>query len=160
MFTYEQLKNRPKDLLAATGLKQDEFEGLLVAFGEAYRQADPADHTMAGAARQRKVGGGRKGHLARLEDKLLFILVYTKTYPLQTMLGLQFDLSQGRANGWIHRLMPVLRTALQRRGMVPERDGQAVASSPLGQEGGADMVIDGPERRIQRPHAEPAQTEQ
>jgi Helix-turn-helix of DDE superfamily endonuclease len=40
--------------------------------------------------------GVTTGQLERLEDKLLFILIYEKTYPLQSMLGLQFGLSQGR----------------------------------------------------------------
>jgi hypothetical protein len=50
-----------------------------------------------------------KGKLQADEDKLVFILVYQKTYPLQTMHGLQFDLSQPQANYWIHELLPVLQ---------------------------------------------------
>ena len=34
-------------------------------------------------ARQSWAGGGRKGVLSRPEQKLLFILVYLKTYPIQ-----------------------------------------------------------------------------
>src|SRR5512138_1511283 len=98
MLTYEELKTKPRELLAATSLKQDEFETLLVSFGKAYAQANPDHQTLTGQVRQRRKGGGNKGKLWRLEDKLLFILVYEKTYPLQTMLGLQFGLSQGRVN--------------------------------------------------------------
>ena len=39
MLKYADLKNRPKELLAATGLKQDEFEAV---FGEAYRRIKPS----------------------------------------------------------------------------------------------------------------------
>jgi DDE superfamily endonuclease len=159
MQKYEELKNRPKELLAATGLKADEFAALLRAFGEAYAKAYPSDQTVEGKTRQRSVGGGRKGKLVCHEDKLLFILVYLKTYPLQTMLGLQFDLSQGRVNHWIQRLLPVLQNALASLGMAPERDGAALQSSDLAQEGGADWVIDGTERRRQRPQDEAAQRE-
>ena len=53
-------------------------------------------------------------------DKFLFILIYDKTYPLQEMQGLQFGLSQGRVNYWIHHLQPVLRQALAQLEMVPE----------------------------------------
>jgi hypothetical protein len=35
MLKYEDLKNKPKELLAATGLKQEEIEALLVRFSEA-----------------------------------------------------------------------------------------------------------------------------
>ena len=111
MLTYEELKNKPRELLAATGLKQDEIETLLRAFAEAYKERYAAQHTVTGQTRQRQEGGGNKGKLRRMEDKLLFILVYKKTYPLQTMLGLQFGLSQGRANAWIHRLTPILGSA-------------------------------------------------
>ena len=53
---------------------------------------------MEGKRRQRQVGGGAKGVLPQMEDKLLFILVYQKTNPLQTMHGLQFDLSQSQTS--------------------------------------------------------------
>lgn len=160
MLKYEDLKNRPKELLAATGLKREEIEALLIAFGETYAKGYPAEQTVEGRFRQRGAGGGRKGNLASLEDKLLFILVYEKTYPLQTMLGLQFGMSQGRVNIWIHRLTPLLGQALAAMGMTPERDGQAVQSSEIAREGGADLVIDGTERRRQRPQDQDSQREQ
>src|SRR5258708_15851385 len=159
MLTYEEMKNKPRELLAATGLKADEFEGLLKAFGEAYQEGYPAQQTVTGAVRQRRQGAGNKGKLSRMEDKLLFILVYQKTYPLQTMLGLEFGISQGRVNEWIHRLTPLLQQALSKLGMTPERDGQAVQNSALALEGGADLVIDGTERRRQRPQNATAQKE-
>jgi len=159
MLTYEELKNKPRELLAATGLKQDEVEGLLKGVADAYQERYPAQQTMTGQARQRRQGGGNKGKLSRMEDKLLFILVYQKTYPLQTMLGLQFGISQGRVNEWIHRLTPILQQALTNLGMTPERDGRAVQSSALALEGGADLVMDGTERRRQRPQNATAQKE-
>jgi hypothetical protein len=83
--------------------------------------------------------------------KLLFILVYQKTYPLQTMHGLQFELSQPQANYWVHHLLPVLQQSLAALGLKPERDAQKVANSPLLAESAADLLIDGTERRVQRP---------
>lgn len=151
MLTYAQLKNKPKEFLAATGLKPDEFERLLPAFATQYDMLYPADKTQGGKPRQRQPGGGVKGVLAKPEDKLLFILVYQKTYPLQTMHGLQFGLSQPQVNYWIHRLMPVLRHALAQLGMTPTRDPQAVPTDPLVNEAGPDLLIDGTERRRQRP---------
>jgi hypothetical protein len=160
MLKYEDLKDRPKELLAVTGLKLEEMTSLLVAFAEAYAEAYAVDRTMEGQPRQRSKGGGNKANVAKLEDKLLFILIYEKTYPLQTMLGLQFGMSQGRVNIWIHRLIPVLDKALANMGMTPERYGQAVRESELVQEGGADLVIDGTERRRQRPQDQDTQREQ
>lgn len=160
MLHYEDLKNKPKELLAATGLKRDEFEALLVVFAQTYETRYPAEETMEGQPRQRRKGGGNKGSLTVMADKLLFVLVHEKTYPLQTMLGLQFGLSQGRVNIWLHRLTPVLQQALATMQLSPERDGAKVASSALAQEGGADLVIDGTERRRQRPQDVQAQRDQ
>jgi hypothetical protein len=86
-----------------------------------------------------------------MEDKLLFILVYQKTNPLQTMHGLHFGLSQPQSNSWMHRLLPVLRRAFAALGMAPERDASQVAPSPLMLEGAPAGAMDGTERRRQRP---------
>lgn len=56
------------------------------------------------------------------EDRLFFILVYIKLYPLQTVLGYLFGMSQGRANEWIERLSIVLKKALDLSGDLPASD--------------------------------------
>jgi Helix-turn-helix of DDE superfamily endonuclease len=112
MLIYTTLKDRPRDFLAATGLTHEEFLRVLPAFVAAYTACYPLDKTWQGKVRQRKLGGGAKGLLSQMEDKLLFILVYQKTNPLQTIHGLHFGLSQPQTNYWIHRLLPVLRRAL------------------------------------------------
>jgi len=160
MLHYEDLKDKPRELLTATGLKANEFEALLVVFAQTYEERYPAAQTMDGQPRQRRKGGGNKGALTAMADKLLFILVHEKTYPLQTMLGLQFGLSQGRVNIWLHRLTPVLQQALASMQFSPERDGTKVQRSALTQEGGADLIIDGTERRRQRPQNVEAQRDQ
>ena len=105
-----------------------------------------------------RLGGGAKGLLSQMEDKLLFILVYQKTNPLQTMHGLHFGLSQPQTNYWIHRLLPVLRRALVALDMAPERDASRVATSPLMLEGAPAGALDGTERRRQRPTEAAQQT--
>ena len=82
MITYHELSNKPKEFLCTTSLAVAEFKQLLPAFGEAYRIIYPDAQTLEGQVRQRKAGGGSQGHLASMADKLLFILVYEKTYPL------------------------------------------------------------------------------
>jgi len=151
MLRYNQLKDKTKELLAATGLKRDEFEELLEEFKKKYTTNYPADRTKEGKPRQRRAGAGTKGKLDADEDKLLFILLYEKTYPLQTMLGLEFEMSQGQANYWIHHLLPILQETLAEMGMTPERDATKVAKNELAQEERAEMLIDGSERRRQRP---------
>jgi len=151
MLTYNDLKEKPKEFLAATSLTVEEFELVLPIFRRKYRELFTPGLTRKGKPRQRKEGGGIKEKLRTDEDKLLFILVYQKTYPLQTMHGLQFGLSQSQTNYWIHRLLPILRESLAELGMVPERDPQAVAKNPLVNESAPDLLMDGTERRRQRP---------
>jgi Helix-turn-helix of DDE superfamily endonuclease len=53
------------------------------------------------------------------EDRLLFILAYVKTYGLQVVQGRLFGMVQGKANQWIHVLLPVLLAALRALGDAP-----------------------------------------
>ena len=108
---------------------------MLPAFAAAYAVLYPPDKTWEGKVRQRQSGGGAKGGLPQMADKLFFILVYQKSNPLQTMHGLQFEISQPQTHYWIHRLLPVLQRALAALGMAPERDASRVATSALALEG-------------------------
>ncbi len=151
MITYEALQTDRRQCLALTGLTLSEFQRLLTAFPQAYQQLYPANQTAAGKPRQRSVGGGCKGRLEQPEDKLLFLLVYLKTYPLQAVMGELFDLSTPQVNYWIHRLLPVLRSALDDWGVLPERDPTHFAQAQ-GISGKAPrLIIDATERRRQRP---------
>jgi hypothetical protein len=151
MLHYEKLKTNRRRFLALTGLTPKEFKLLLPAFERAYEQQYPADKTRVGKARKRKAGGGRTGSLDSPAQKLLFVLVYLKTYPVQELLGVVFELSQSRVNDWIHRLLPVLKSALDESGVLPERDPRQFASSEEQQPEPLDLIIDGTERRRQRP---------
>jgi len=151
MVTYNALQNDRRQFLALTGLTLSEFHLLLGAFTRAYDRVYPADQTLAGQPRQRLAGGGCKGILHPPEQKLLFLLVYLKTYPLQALLGELFELSQAGANYWIHRLLPVLRAALDDVGVLPERHPDHFAQSQPPVAGDPRLIIDGTERRRQRP---------
>lgn len=151
MLIYEELKTNARKFLSLTSLTPDEFADLLPAFERAYRKRYPVSKTLAGKSRTRKAGAGRKGSLERSEQKLLFILVYQKSYPLQSILGELFGISQGRANEWIHRLLPVLKQALDDLGVLPERDPKKFRTKEKHQKDAVDSIIDGTERRRQRP---------
>ena len=86
MVTYERLQTHCREFLALTGLTLSEFQLLLTVFPQAYQRLYPTNQTSEGQPRQRSAGGGCKGLLHRPEDKLLFILVYLKTYPLQVVM--------------------------------------------------------------------------
>ncbi len=134
-----------------TSLTVPEFEALVPTFMQESAQLHSLTHTRVGTPRQRKAGGGNKARLATPEDQLLFILIYQKTYPLQTAHGLQFNLSQAQTNEWIHRLLPILERSLARLKQMPERDGSAFATRGVTPGVPPDWIMDGTERRRQRP---------
>jgi DDE superfamily endonuclease/Helix-turn-helix of DDE superfamily endonuclease len=151
MLEYSQLKKNRRKFLALTGLTAKEFSALLPAFARAFDERYPAERTRAGKPRKRKAGGGRKEVLREPEQKLVFILVHQKTYPLQVLLGEVFELSQSRVNEWVHRLLPILKLALDELGLLPEREPEHFSHSEQQQGEAAVLIIDGTERRRQRP---------
>ncbi len=151
MLEYTSLKHNGRKLVALTGLTPAEFEQLLPAFARAYRRRYPLHQTRTGQPRQRQQGGGRKARLQTIEQKLLFILVYQKAYPLQELLGSVFNLSQSRTNRWIHHLLPVLHRALANLRMLPQRNPRQFARRERRNDEPLDFIIDGTERRRQRP---------
>jgi DDE superfamily endonuclease/Helix-turn-helix of DDE superfamily endonuclease len=158
MLTYAKLKRNRRKCVALTGLTPKEFAVLLPAFARAYAEHYPAEKTVTGKPRQRQVGGGRKSGLHEPEQKLLFILVHQKAYPLQTLLGEVFEVSQPRVNEWIHRLLPILKAALDNLGVLPEREPERFAQSEAQHGERPDLLIDGTERRRQRPKPPEKQT--
>ena len=143
---YSTLRKNPKDLLALTGLSRREFDELLPLFEQ---RLPPPRHCRK--RRQRASGGGRKPALPTAADKLLFILVYMKTYPLQAVQAQLFGMSQPSANRYIRQLLPVLAQALDTLGVMPEQDGPAMAQHERRPGEAQDLIIDGVERRRQRP---------
>src|SRR6267154_1448593 len=57
----------------------------------------------------------------------VFLLAYVKTYSLQVVQGRLFGMVQGKANQWIHVLLPVLLAALRTLGDAPARSLTALA---------------------------------
>jgi len=83
-----------------------------------------------------------KGRWIR-SNRIVVCLAYQKDYPLQELLGEVFGLSQGRANEWIHRLLPILKQALDDLGVLPERDPNELAQHEQDRADAADLIIDG-----------------
>jgi hypothetical protein len=61
------------------------------------------------------------------EDRLFFVLTYLKTSALQVVQGRLFGMLQGKANQWIHVLLPALLAALRTLGDAPTRSLAAMA---------------------------------
>ena len=163
MLSYKKTKKNPKRFLALTGVTVEEFEELLGAFQAAWEEYIQREH-IDGKERQRAYGGGRKPRLKALAEKLFFILYYYKTYPIQEALAASFGMSQSQANEWLHRLSGVLKQALRRLGVLPERVPEhlrvLLADEAVVDEAVVvEVVVDGVERRRQRPADQAAQQE-
>jgi hypothetical protein len=78
MLRYVELKEKPREFLAATGLTNEEFQCLLPNFEQAYWKLSPPKSKSTKKKKQRVAGGGRKGQLSEMAEKLLFVLVYQK----------------------------------------------------------------------------------
>lgn len=157
MLEYKRLAKDRRQFLALTGLTPKEFVELHRAFRTVYEKAHPRDKTVDGTVRKRKAGGGRKGRLRTTEQKLLFSLVYQKVYPLQALLGEVFELSQSRANRWIHALLPILQQALDDLGVLPTREPGKFARHEHRHREAVELIIDGTDRRRQRPKSQEKQ---
>jgi len=149
MLKYQQIKAKPRVLRALTSLDRAEFEALAEVLAQQWQQYRHA-HPTPSQPRQRQPGGGRKAALSTTEDKLLFILFYYKTYPLQEVLGFLFGMSQGNACDWIQELSKVLQLALAELDYLPTRQPAALAHV-LAECDAEAVAIDGAERRRQRP---------
>ena len=67
------------------------------------------------------------------------------------MQGELFGMGQSRANEWIHRLLPILKQALDDLGVMPERNPKKFKTQEKNKSDAANSIIDGTERRRQRP---------
>ena len=155
MLNYKSLRNNETVFLSVTSVTVFEFEVLLVAFAEAFEET--AHRTVTNEARFRKKGGGQHGKLTNLADKLLFILSYTKNYPMQTYHGLQFGLSQSNTCRRIHALLPKLKRAMDILGCKPERTAEGLAERLKKQVECGELVQDGVERMRERPQDQETQ---
>jgi len=124
---FTELQSRPIEFLDFTSLTLDEFQQLVPPFETAF-QCYMAVWRMDGKPRTaRRFTVYQNCPLPTPEDRLLFILTYVKTYALQVVQGRLFGMVQGKANRWIHILLPTLLAALRALGDAPARSLTALA---------------------------------
>jgi Helix-turn-helix of DDE superfamily endonuclease len=124
---FADIQTRPSEVLDFTSLTVEEFRALVPPF-EAVFQAHMAEWRLDGRPRTaRRYTTYRNCPLPTPEERLLFILVYLKTYPLQVVQGRLFGMGQSKAHQWIHVLLVVLRATRRTLGDAPTRSVQALA---------------------------------
>jgi Helix-turn-helix of DDE superfamily endonuclease len=124
-----------------TSVTLNEFQQLVPPFEAAFH-ARMAAWRMDGKPRTaRRFTVYKNCPLPTPEDRLLFILAYLKTYTLQVVHGRLFGMVQGKANQWIHVLLPALLAALRALGDAPARSLTALAQRFGVSEAEAAMVV-------------------
>jgi len=138
---FTELQSRPMEFLDFTSLTLDEFQQLVPPFEAAFH-AQMAAWRMDGKPRTaRRFTVYQNCPLPTPEDRLLFILVSLKTYTLQVVHGRLFGMVQGKANQWIHILLPVLLATLRTLGDAPARSLSALAQRLGVSEAAAATVV-------------------
>jgi Helix-turn-helix of DDE superfamily endonuclease len=138
---FTDLQSRPMEFLDFTSLTLGEFQQLVPPFEAAFH-ARMAAWRMDGKPRTaRRFTVYKNSPLLTPEDRLLFILVYLKTYALQVVHGRLFGMVQGKANQWIHVLLPALLAALRALGDAPARSLAALAQRLGVSEAAAATVV-------------------
>jgi len=124
---FTELQSRPLEFLDFTSLTLEEFQQLVSPFETAFHARMTAWRMDGKPRTARRFTVYKNCPLPTPEDRLLFILVSLKTYALQVVQGRLFGMVQGKANQWIHVLLPALLAALRALGDAPARSLSAVA---------------------------------
>jgi hypothetical protein len=137
---------------ALTGLSQVQFDSLLPVFTDSYQAA--RQHTyekgVASGTRRRRPGGGAKGKLPTMVEKLQFVLSYYKTYPTCDVLGQQCAMARSKANAHLHKLSPVLYDTLVYLELMPYRELATPEELKAALQGVDRLLIDATERAYHR----------
>jgi Helix-turn-helix of DDE superfamily endonuclease len=143
---FADLQTRPTEILDLTSLTLAEFQRLVPPFETAF-QAHMVDWRLDGQPRTaRRYTTDQNCPLPTPEDRLLFILVYLKTSPLQVVHGRLFGMGQSKAHQWIHVLLVVLQATLRMPGDSPTRSLTALAQRLGVAEADAAALVVPPER--------------
>ena len=150
-----------RQLKALIGLSFDHLAQIEEAFGKVYREMKEQAYEKGKAKgeRQRGPGGGKKGKLRTIRDKIVFLLYYLKVYPTFDVLGAQFGLSRSKACENVHKLAPLLHQTLAALDVLPHRHFHSVQELKKACEGLEQIIIDVTERRHQRPQDSSSQSE-
>ena len=150
-----------RHMRSLTGVSQAQFEILLDTFTMTYIEIQWQTYQdgLAAGTRKRHPGGGRKGALPTMTDKLLFLLYYFKVYPTFDVLGTQFDMSRSKANENLYKLVPVLYQTLVHLDVMPHREFATPDDLLEALDGIDTILIDVTERNHRRPQDDQTQRE-
>ena len=155
MLTYEKAIRSPKMFRAITGMTRPQFDLLYADVETKYDEAETA--RLSKRARERDIGAGRKFALS-LQNRLLMLLFYYRTYTTQIVCGMVFNVGQATVSRDISYLEPVVRMCIP----IPEKM-HAAASKAKNMEDlealipGLAVLVDVSEQPIYRPQDDETQ---
>lgn len=141
----ENAYKNERGMKSLTGLTCTEFKQLLLQFERVYLEQVNAKK------RQRKYGGGSKGVLKNMEQKLFFILFYLKVYPTFDLAGFIFGVDRSRPCRWKNEFLSLLEKALGRECVLPKRQIKSIEEFNQAFPDVKDIFEDGTERPTKRP---------
>jgi len=141
-----------RQMRALTGLSTAQFDHVLAIFAQVYHEQQQTVYEQGWAlgTRRRRPGGGAKGKLPTMADKLYFVLYYYKNYPTFDVLATHFGMARSKACANVHKWTPLLTATLLRLGMLPCREFKTPADLHAALQGVDCVLIDATERPCQR----------
>jgi hypothetical protein len=141
-----------RQMQALTGLSRAQFDALLPVFRDIYQatQQQAYEVGVESGTRRRKPGGGSKGKLPTMAEKLRFGLYDYKTYPTFDVLGTQFEMGRSKANENLHKLSPILYDTLVELELLPYRELGTPDALKAALQGSEQVLIDATERAYRR----------
>ena len=150
-----------RQMKALTGLSQDQFDHLLPVFSAIYQAAQQQTYEkgVESGTRWRNPGGGSKGKLPTMAEKLPFVLYDYKTYPSFDGLATQCAMARSKANENLHKLSPILYDTLVHLELIPYREFSTPDDFKAALQGIDQLIIDATERAYRRSQDEAKQRE-
>jgi hypothetical protein len=113
-----------RQMKALTGLSQAQFDHVLPVFSDLYQtpQQQTDEQGVASGTRRRQPGGGSKGKLPTMAEKLPFVLYDYQTYPTCDVLGTPFEMARSKAHANLPKLSPILYETLVHLALMPYRE--------------------------------------
>jgi hypothetical protein len=109
-----RLKNSPETFRRMTGITPEKFDEVLRQLTPRYEAWNA--NRLGRPKRKREIGGGRKFAL-ELEDRLLMLLLYYRTYVTYAFLGFLFQIDKGSPGRMFKPIEPLLADIFG----IPER---------------------------------------
>ncbi len=149
MINYSYLSRHTDLFPAAVGVSCSQFESILPKFSKSLRKAE---HEKAWCRqRVRNVGGGRKSHLKSDFEKLVFILLYYKTYPTFRLAQIIFEFDKRNVQLWIRSLESVLFESIGYQLELPTVRARTTHGLFEVCPALKEFITDATEREVQRP---------